>query len=157
MGIDVRKLVASILICQIVGNLGSVFTFSSITTWYSLLKHPSFAPPNWVFAPVWLTLYTLMGISLYLVWKSKGKRNAKNPALALFGIQLFLNFLWSLLFFGLHSVLLGFAGIVVLWIAIVVTVTEFSRISRTAAWLLIPYLAWVSFAALLNFSFLILN
>jgi tryptophan-rich sensory protein len=157
MGIDVRKLIVSIMVCQIVGNLGTVFTLSSIPTWYSTLNKPSFTPPSWVFAPVWLTLYTLMGIALYLVWRSKSKHELKRTAIAIFGVQLFLNFVWSLLFFGLRSSAFGFVAIVALWLAIIATIFEFFRVSRTSGYLLLPYIAWVSIAALLNLFILIMN
>ena len=153
------KLVASILLCQIVGNLGTIFTLPALTNWYVSLTKPFFNPPNWLFGPVWLILYTLMGISLYLIWNKLPsiKEPIKNKALTAFFIQLSLNLLWSLLFFGLHSPLYGFIDIIFLWSAIVFTIHEFSKISKTASNLLIPYIIWVSFAAILNLSILILN
>lgn len=151
------KLLAAIVICQSAGVVGSLFTYSSIPTWYAELEKPFFSPPNWLFAPVWIALYTLMGIAAYIVWqKGTGKRNVRN-AMYLFGAQLALNALWSILFFGMRSLLYSFVEIVLLWILIVATTIQFYNISKKAAMLMIPYILWVSFAALLNFSILMLN
>ncbi|MFH1669275.1 MAG: TspO/MBR family protein [Candidatus Woesearchaeota archaeon] len=152
---DVPKLICSILICQTAGVAGSFFTAKSASTWYGTLNRPGFTPPDWLFSPVWITLFALMGISLYLVWiKGAGKNKA---ALAMFGVQLFLNILWSAMFFGLQSPLLAFVEIIALWAAILVTIAWFYRISRPAAYFLVPYVIWVSFAAVLNFSIFYLN
>ena len=151
------KLLVAILACQIAGVVGSIFTAPSIPTWYATLKKPDFTPPNWVFAPVWTTLFVLMGVSAYLVW-NKGLENKNvKMALLIFSIQLALNMLWSFLFFELHFPLYAFFEIVVLWLAILLTVLNFFKITRTAGWLLIPYIIWVSFAAILNFSIVRLN
>lgn len=144
------RLVSAIVVCQLAGVIGSVFTVSSIPTWYAGLEKPFFAPPNWLFAPVWLSLYTLMGVSLYLVWSRGVDDRSVRIALSVFGIQLVLNALWSILFFGLRSPLLGLVEIAALWIAIVATIVLFYRVSRTAGLLLIPYIAWVTIAAALN-------
>lgn len=137
--------------------MGSVFTFSQIPTWYATLNQPSFNPPSWIFGPVWTTLYLLMGIALYLVWE-KGIKDAKaKQAVVLFGIQLVLNSLWSIIFFGLHNIPLALAEIVVLLAFIVATVVKFYRIRRLAAYLLLPYLAWSAFATFLTYSYWILN
>lgn len=154
---NITKLVSSIVICQLAGIIGSFFTFPSITTWYAALEKPSFNPPNWVFSPVWITLFILMGVSLYLVWSEGIKTKYVKMALTLFGIQLSLNILWSIIFFGLKSPFFAFIEIVILWVAILATIFKFSKISRTAAYLLIPYLLWVSFAAVLNFSIWVIN
>lgn len=147
------KLFLSIFLCIGVGFTSSVFTISSISGWYSTLNKPSFNPPNWIFGPVWTTLYILMGISLFLVWsKKKSKKNYNY-----FFIQLGLNFFWSLIFFGLHLPLLAFVEIILLWISILYTIFEFKKISPWSAYLLYPYLAWVSFASILNLSVAILN
>lgn len=151
------KFILSIVLCQAAGLIGSLFTTSSITTWYVSLQKPSFAPPNWLFAPVWITLYILMGISFYLVWDKGLENKLVKKGLFIFGIQLLLNMLWSFLFFGLHSPLYGFVGIILLWIAIGLTVFKFSKISKNAALLLLPYIAWVSVAAILNYYIWILN
>jgi len=155
--IKILKLVISILVCQVAGLIGSLFTLSSISTWYAQLEKPTFNPPNWVFAPVWTLLFLLMGISLYLI-VSKGVENKKvKTALSIFVIQLTLNILWSFLFFGLQSLLYAFIEIIILGLAILLTIISFYKISKTAAYLLLPYVLWVSFAAVLNFSILILN
>ena len=159
MASKIIRLVVAILICQIVGNLGTFFTIASIPTWYAALHKPGFSPPNWAFAPIWLTLYTLMGISLYLVWEScKGReRKRARTAIGVFAVQLALNFLWTALFFGLRSPLYGLVGIIILWVAILATILKFWPISRKAAILLIPYIAWVSIALALNLSIFLLN
>jgi len=148
---------ASILVCQGAGVLGSVFTAPAIPTWYADLKKPSFNPPDWVFAPVWTTLFLLMGISLYLVWSKETPGKSKKAAVAAFAIQLSLNSLWSFLFFGLHAPLFGLLEIVVLWFFILLTLLLFYRLSRPAAFLLLPYLLWVSFATVLNYALFALN
>jgi benzodiazapine receptor len=153
---DFAKLLAAILLCQAAGFVGSLFTFASIPTWYASLNKPWFNPPNWLFGPAWITLYTLMGISLFIVWR-KGLNESTRLPLIVFGLQLFLNALWSILFFGLQMPLLAFIEIIALWAAIAFTIYKFYPISRKAAWLLVPYLAWVSFAALLNYSIWALN
>ncbi len=154
---NIPKLVYSIVICQLAGIIGSFFTFPSISTWYVALEKPSFNPPNWVFSPVWITLFILMGISLYLVWGSGAKTRYVKIALTLFGIQLALNALWSIIFFGLKSPFYALIELVILWVAILATIFKFFNISKTAAYLLIPYILWVSFAAVLNFSIWVIN
>ena len=154
---NISKLAASIIICQLAGFIGSIFTAASIPTWYAALQKPFFNPPAWVFAPVWITLFVLMGISLYLVWNKGIKTKGVKIALILFGFQLALNVLWSIIFFGLKSPLYAFIEIVMLWIIILFTILKFYSISKTASYLLIPYILWVSFAAVLNFSIFILN
>ena len=147
----------SVLVCQTAGAVGSLFTSPSIPTWYASLQKPNFNPPNGVFAPVWTILFLLMGISLYLIW-SKGLRDKKvKTAVIIFAIQLILNMLWSFLFFGLQSPLYAFIEIIILWLAILLTITSFYKISKIAGYLLLPYILWVSFAAVLNFSILVLN
>ena len=155
--IEIVKLVTSIIICQLAGFIGSFFTTPAIPTWYATLNKPSFTPPNWLFAPVWTTLFVLMGISAFLVWR-KGLNNRQvKIALGIFGVQLILNILWSAMFFGLRSPIAGLIEIVILWIAILLTILIFLKISMTAALLFIPYILWVSFAAVLNFSLWRLN
>lgn len=151
------KLIVSILVCEGVALISVPFTIASIPTWFATLNKPSFSPPNWIFAPVWTILYLMMGTSAYFVWV-KGLKNKKvKTALGYFLIQLFFNFLWSILFFGLHSALLALFDILLLWLAIAVTIIKFYKISKPASYLLIPYLLWVSFATILNFSIVILN
>ncbi|MFH1622910.1 MAG: TspO/MBR family protein [Candidatus Aenigmatarchaeota archaeon] len=150
------KFLASIAVCQLAGAVGSVFTTPSIATWYADLRKPWFSPPNWVFAPVWITLFAMMGIALYLVWK-KGYGKRTRHAIAAFGLQLALNVLWSLLFFGLRLPAAAFVEIVVLWAAIAYTTLKFKETDNRAAYLMLPYLAWVSFAAVLNYHVWVLN
>jgi translocator protein len=148
-------LLFAILICLLAGFIGSIFTMSSIMSWYSRLEKPYFNPPNYVFGPVWTVLYILMGIALYLVWAKKdADKQAANIA---FFTQLTLNVIWSILFFGMQSPLFAFLEIILLWTAIVATIVEFYRISKAAAVLMMPYLLWVSFAAVLNISIYLLN
>jgi len=156
-GNKILKLIAAILLCQGAGIAGSFFNIASIPTWYTTINRPFFNPPNWIFAPVWTTLFVLMGISLYLVWAKGFKEGKIKTAMTIFGIQLGLNVLWSALFFGLQSPMLAFIEIVILWAAIYLTIAKFKEISKTAALLLVPYLFWVSFAAVLNLSIWLLN
>jgi len=153
---DILKLVASIIICQIGGFLGSLFTTPAIPTWYATLKKPFFTPPNWIFSPVWISLFILMGISLFFVWRKTDHPTFKIAFLFFFA-QLILNILWSAAFFGLKSPFLGLMDIVLLWMAILLTILNFFKVSKFAGVLLIPYLLWVSFATLLNFFLWILN
>ncbi len=148
-------LIAFIVVCEMAGIIGSVFTTDSVREWYPALVKPEFNPPSWVFGPVWTTLYLLMGISAFLVFVS-GKEES-NRALMVFGGQLVLNTLWSIAFFGMRSPILGLIVIVLLWLAIIATMLRFYRISRTSAYLLIPYILWVSFAAVLNYFIWMLN
>lgn len=138
------------------GFLGSYFTAPFIPTWYSTLNKPFFNPPNFIFAPVWTTLYILMGISLYLVIVSKSKKD-KILSYKYFFTQLILNTLWSIIFFGMQNPTLAFVEIIILWIFIYKTICEFKKINTTASYLLYPYLAWVSFASLLNLAIVVLN
>ena len=155
--IDILKLVISIIICLGAGFIGSFFTTPAIPTWYAILKRPPFAPPNWLFAPVWTTLFVLMGISAFLVWRRGLNDPQVKIALGIFIVQLILNALWSVMFFGLRSPLAGLIDIAILWIAILLTILNFFKISTAAGLLLIPYILWVSFAAVLNFSIWRLN
>jgi len=153
---DAIAALIAIIICQLAGIIGSFFTTSSVSTWYTTLVKPEFNPPGWVFGPVWITLYTLMGISLYLVWKKRDKQNV-TPALLVFFAQLVLNAIWSIIFFGLQSPFYAFIIIIFLWVLIAGSIYFFYKISKPAAYLLIPYILWVSFAAVLNFMIWILN
>ncbi len=149
------RFIVSVVLCEGVGLLGGLFTASSVSSWYPLLNKPSFNPPGWIFGPVWTTLYLLMGVSLFLVWQSK--KNKKTLAFTVFGIQLGLNFLWSILFFGAQRPGYALIDIALLLISIVLTMVLFFRISRTASLLFIPYLLWVSFASVLNYYLFVLN
>ena len=152
------RLVISLLVGQLAGLLGSIFTTPAIPTWYAFLNKPAFTPPSWLFPPVWTGLFLLMGISLFLVWnQDTAAGTQKRKALVWFGVQWVLNVLWSILFFGLRSPLAAWIEIVVLWIAILLTIVHFSRISLWAGRLLVPYLLWVSFAAILNGAIVLLN
>ena len=150
-------LIGSILLCQLAGIIGSVATTPAITTWYVYLNKPSFNPPNWIFGPVWVTLYTLMGVSLYLVWV-KGLKNKTNAfAFKFFLLHLVFNSLWSIIFFGVKDVSFAFFVIAILWLMIIFLINLFWKIEKKASYLLLPYLAWVSFASILNFFIWQLN
>lgn len=152
--IDIKKLLVSLAIPQLAGFLGALFTTPAIPAWYAGLNKPWFVPPNWLFAPAWTTLFLLMGLAFYLVWdRGVDFKAARN----VFGIQLGLNILWSVMFFGLRSPLLGFLEIMVLWAAIALNILVFYRIDRRAGYLLVPYIAWVTFAAALNLWVFLLN
>ena len=157
MKIDFKKLIISVGICQLSGVLGALFTFSALQTWYPLLNKPPFTPPAWIFGPAWTILYVLMGISAYLIWMEGTKKTKVREALLLFGLQLLLNFLWSFIFFGLRLPGYAFLEIIALWVSIIAAIISFFGISRKAGFLLLPYLAWVTFAALLNYSVWMLN
>jgi len=151
------KLAASVLVCLAVGYIGSLATTPSIPTWYANLAKPAFNPPNAVFGPVWTLLFILMGISAYVVWAKGLAHRGVKTGLVLFIVQLALNLLWSVIFFALHQPLWAFCEIVLLWVAILLTIISFIRVSRFAGWLMIPYILWVSFASVLNFSVYLLN
>jgi translocator protein len=153
----ILKFVASIALCQSAGLLGSFFTVPAIPTWYATLNKPAFSPPSWLFGPVWISLYTLMGVSLFLVWNTTESKPKFKKGMIFFFIQLLLNAFWSVFFFGFRSPLAGLIEMVFLWSGIVVTIFYFIKLSRWAGMLLLPYLAWVSFAFILNFSLWILN
>jgi benzodiazapine receptor len=144
-----------ILISLAAGFIGSFFTMDQIPTWYQSLTLPSWTPPNWVFGPVWTLLYVLMGTSAYLV--SRSKKLGKSFALWLFLAHLVVNLFWSIAFFGMQEILLGLFVILLLLFLILVLMKLFSRYSRTAVWLLVPYLLWVSYATSLNLGILLLN
>lgn len=148
----ILKFLIAVLLCEGAGVVGSFFTTPSINSWYATLAKPSFNPPNWIFGPVWTFLFFLMGISLFLIWNERSKGKNIQTAVLFFFQQLSLNILWSALFFGLHNPFLAFMEITVLWLSILMTISYFAKIKKTAAWLLVPYILWVSFAAFLNFS-----
>lgn len=151
------RLIISIVVCQLAGIIGSIFTISSIPNWYAGLQKPSFTPPGWLFGPVWVILYLLMGIAAYAVWKSGLSNWQVRHALFIFAVQLVLNLTWSVLFFGLHSIVAGLVDIVLLWIAIIFTMMAFFKLSTTAGVLIVPYFLWVSYALILNLSLWLLN
>jgi translocator protein len=154
---DVVRLVVSLVICQCAGLIGSFFTITSIPTWYATIQKPGFTPPNWVFGPAWITLYALMGIAAFLIWRKGFDKPGVIGALTLFLAQLILNAFWSVVFFGFQSPAAGFVVIVLLWMVILFTILRFFRLSTAAGVLLIPYILWVTFASVLNFSIWILN
>jgi tryptophan-rich sensory protein len=144
-------------VCQLAGFVGSIFTRASVSTWYAALNKPSFTPPSWLFGPVWISLYLLMGISAFLVWSKGFYDREVKVALIFFGLQLILNAFWSAAFFGLRSPFAGLIVISALWIFIFLTILYFFRVSSTAGVLLLPYIGWVSFAAVLNASLFFMN
>lgn len=151
-----KKLICSLLITLSVGGVSGWITTDKIFPWYTNLNKPSFTPPDWLFSPVWTILYILMGIALYKVWKQPLSER-RNAALFIFLIQLMFNFLWSILFFQFHQIGWAVVDIVALWLCVLITIFSFARVSRAAAWLMIPYIVWVSFATLLNISIWRLN
>lgn len=150
------KLLVSIIVPLAIGAIGSIATTANLNPWYASLEKPVFNPPNEIFGPVWTILYVLMGIALFLVWNAKAKQS-KRRAFTFFGIQLALNLLWSLVFFGAQSPLIALFVIVALLVAIVLTAREFYAFSKPAMWLFVPYIAWVSFATALNVAIVLLN
>lgn len=154
---NLSKMVIAIVVSELAGIIGSVFTMPSIAGWYATLTKPELAPPNWVFGPVWTTLFAFMGIAAFLVWRKGLDRRDVKIALGIFLGQLALNTLWSIIFFGLQSPAGACVEIIFLWLAILATIIAFAKISKPAAWLLVPYILWVSFAAYLNYSIWMLN
>ncbi|MDD4984550.1 MAG: tryptophan-rich sensory protein [Dehalococcoidales bacterium] len=153
----IGKLVGSIAACYGAGAIGSAFTTPKIPTWYATLEKPSFTPPDAVFMPVWLTLYALMGIAVFLIWRKGLQTDGVKPAFILFWVQLVLNALWSVVFFGYESPAGGFAIILALGIILLITTIKFFKISRVAGGLLVPYLSWIVIAASLNGGIMMLN
>jgi tryptophan-rich sensory protein len=149
-----RPLLFFVAATLMVGALGSAITGPSIPTWYSGLNRPAFAPPNWIFAPVWTSLYVAMAVAAWRVWKARGLASLE---MRLYAFQLLLNLTWSVIFFGLHRIDLALGEIAALWLAILATMIVFFRADRIAGLLLLPYLAWTGFAAMLNFAFWQLN
>lgn len=152
------RIIYCVAICLVVGYLSSITTQSSINTWYPTLIKPSFNPPNWLFAPVWMVLFIMMGVAAGMIWNHlENQRELVKKALLFFTVQLLLNALWSYLFFGLNNVLLALIEIVLLWLIIYETFYIFKKIDKKAAYLFIAYLIWVGFAAVLNGSIYYLN
>lgn len=144
-------LVVFVVVCLGAAGLGAAWTNTSVATWYSTLAKPSWNPPNWVFGPVWTCLYLAMAVSAWLVWRQQGMVGARTPLLIFTG-QLILNAAWSFIFFGLRNPGLALVDVVLLWLSILATILAFRRVSTWAAALLVPYLAWVSFATVLNWT-----
>lgn len=147
----ILRFIGAIAVCESAGIIGSYFTITSIRTWYVTLSKPFFNPHSWVFGPVWTVLYALMGISLYM---ALGK---KRVHLKWFWIQLALNSLWSILFFGLRNPPIALLEIILLWAATFMTIRSFWKHARASAFLLLPYIAWITFAGILNLSLVLLN
>lgn len=155
-GRSILALAGFLLLSLAAGAIGGRATYPAIPGWYQSLEKPSWTPPEWLFGPAWTTLYIFMGVAAWLVWRHGGWRSQKRP-LTLFVVQVVLNALWSLLFFGMRNPALGLVEIVVLWIAILATLLAFWKVSRLAGGLMVPYLAWVTFATALNFAIWRLN
>ncbi|MEJ0053917.1 MAG: TspO/MBR family protein [bacterium] len=151
------KLVIAIAVSELAGVIGSLFTIPAIPTWYATLVLPAFAPPSWIFAPVWTILFALMGVAAFLIWNEGLARRRVRTTLSIFAVQLVLNTLWSVIFFGFHNPAGALIEIVLLWLAILATVAAFCKVSKGAAYLLLPYVLWVSFAAYLNYAIWMLN
>ena len=153
---NIIKLVLSLAIPLAVGAIAGAFTAEAIPEWYTFLNKPSFNPPNWLFAPVWTTLYIIMGISFFMVWKQAPGR-VRNIAMISFALQLFLNFGWSFFFFYFKTIGFALVEIILLWGSILFMLLRFYRINPLTAYLNIPYILWVSFATLLNAAYYFLN
>ena len=151
------KLFASIILPQAAGLIGSLATIPAITSWYKTLVKPPFNPPNWLFGPVWTILYILMGVALYLVWDKGLKKKGVREAFWLFIAHLAVNAGWSVVFFGLHTLLGGLIVLIALWVLIAVLIKKFYAIDKSAAYLLVPYMVWVTFAGILNTALWLLN
>ena len=153
---DITKLIISILFPLALGAIAGRFTAQAVPDWFASLNRPSFSPPNWIFGPVWTILYILLGISLYLIWKQIPSKE-RNNALLIFSLQMFLNFIWSFVFFYFNQIGLALIVIVGLWISIVFMLISFYKLKPSAAYLNLPYLLWVTFASVLNAGYFILN
>lgn len=154
---NILKLFIAVAIPLLVGAVSGFFTTAEIPGWYQTINKPSWNPPSWIFAPVWTTLYILMGVALYLIWKAEADPLTKKAAIALFAIQLVFNFFWSFIFFNRHLIGWALADIVLMWLFILLTIFTFAGINKSAAWLLVPYISWVSFASILNYTIWKLN
>ncbi len=153
---QIWKLLVSLLLSLGVGAIAGIFTSKAIPGWYASLNQPTFNPPNWVFGPVWTTLYIILGISLFMIWiLEPGKE--RNQAILVFSVQLLLNFGWSFFFFYFKMIGVALVDIVVLWLMIVIMLYRFNRLKPMAAYINIPYLLWVTFATVLNAAYFILN
>ena len=151
------KFIIAILLCESVGISSGLLASAKNNIWFDRLNTPTWNPPAYLFAPVWTTLYLLMGISLGIIWNNKTPELNKRSAYFLFGLQLFLNFWWSIIFFKFHSPAFALLDILLMDIVIITTIVSFSKFSKLAAWLLVPYIAWVLFATILNFTIWNLN
>jgi benzodiazapine receptor len=150
------KLAASLLLPLVVGSIAGIFTANAILGWYASLNRPWFNPPNWVFGPVWTTLYIILGISLFLIWNLQAGKE-RNQAIIVFMVQLFLNFCWSFCFFYFKMIDIALIDIIALWIMIVIMLSRFYKLKPISAYINIPYLLWVTFATVLNAAYFFLN
>jgi tryptophan-rich sensory protein len=157
MKINIKKLIVSVVVPLAVGAIAGMATSKNVGGWYTTLQRPSFAPPNYLFGPVWTSLYILMGIAFYIIWTKEDASHWKKRAIGIFLIQLALNFMWSFIFFELKWMGIAFVEICLMWLAIFLTILVFSRLSKIAAWLLVPYICWVTFASILNYYYWYLN
>jgi len=153
---NIIKLIISILLPLSVGAIAGMFTSQAVPVWYASLNRPSFSPPNWVFGPVWTSLYILLGISFFLIWKEEASKE-RDLAIKVFSIQMLLNFAWSFIFFYFNLIGAALIEIILLWISIALMIYLFYKIKPVAAYMNIPYLLWVSFAAILNAGYYFLN
>jgi len=151
------KLIIAIAIPLIVGGTSGFFTATGVESWYQTIARPTWNPPGWLFGPVWTTLYVMMGISLFLVWKEDASVELKKIGIALFAVQLVLNFFWSFIFFDQHQIGWALVEIAAMWVFILLTIFAFAQVNKAAAWLLVPYISWVSFATILNYTIWQLN
>lgn len=151
------KATISLALPLLVGITGSAFTETGEGSWFQTIQKPGWNPPGWLFAPVWTTLYILMGIAFFIVWKSSADEKLKRPAMIFWIIQLVFNFFWTIIFFNKHEIGFALAEILILWLLILITIFLFARISKLAAWLLVPYIGWVSFASMLTYAIWQLN
>lgn len=151
------KWVIAVVICEAAGIVSALLSMTAMNPWFDTLNKPSWNPPSYLFGPVWTTLYVLMGTALWLIWKSDAPEREKKNAELVFALQLFLNFWWSIIFFRFHSLSLAFAEVMLLLITIFITMVRFAPISRTASWLMVPYISWVSFASILNYTLWMMN
>lgn len=154
---SVWKLAIAILACEATGIASAIISNTGMNAWFQAIQKPAWNPPSYLFGPVWTLLYCLMGISFWLVWTAKVPESTKRNAYLIFGIQLFLNFWWSILFFKCHSPSLALVDIVLMVVTILLSIFAFAKFSKTAAWLLVPYISWVTFATILNYTIWILN
>jgi tryptophan-rich sensory protein len=146
------KLIIALIVPQVFAIIGALFTSSSVNDWYLILQKPAFNPPSWIFGPVWTALYLLMGVAAFLIWRKGLAKKELRFSITIFIFQLGLNLFWSFIFFGLQNPGIAFTEIISLWFAILATILAFYQISKAAAYLLIPYILWVSFAAFLNYN-----
>lgn len=153
---NIIKLIVSVGIPLAVGAVAGMFTAKAVPEWFSSLNKPVFSPPDWLFGPVWTVLYLLMGISLFLIWREE-PGNTRTLAIVIFIVQLFLNFVWSFLFFYFKMIGFALLEIIVLWLNILLMIFVFYRINPVSAYINIPYLLWVSFASVLNAAYFFLN